>query len=537
MSTAPKQGNQPGSQDLAPAASQNGEPRDERLAQLRGILMGPELAEMEALRRRLDDPKTRAEELSRAVAEAIAIRAGHDRDLQQNLQPIVEEALRISVARDPGMLATALFPIIGEAVRKAVTHALRGIVESINQMLDRSISPESWKWRVEAWRTGKSFGEIALMRSLKYRVEQVFLIHRETGLLLQHASAGERGVQDSDMISGMFTAIQDFVRDSFGGKQVNELEMMEVGEFKVWLQHGPLALLAAVVSGTPPPELRSVFERELEAIHRDYGAVLEKFDGDASAVAGTRENLQRCLLGGERVTAKKKPVMAWVAVGSVLLIAAILVGWRVRETRRWDHYVQRLRSEPGIVVNDAQRQWRGFSVAGLRDPLAPDPYKLMAAYRVPEQKVSSHWEPYLSLDPKFSAVRKLEADMEQIDKQVLRFDLSSSQLRTDQFVALETIVDEIIALHRDAEVAGKTVGIEVYGHTDRTGKGSTNVLLSQARAETVVRVLARRGVPARLLRAAGVGDQKARAEDEDAYPPELDRRVTFRVIAEDAGKK
>ena len=49
---------------------------------------------------------------------------------------------------------------------------------------------------------------------------------------------------------------------------------MQVGEFKLWLQHGPLALLAAVVSGQPPPELRQVFARELEAIHREFGPAL-----------------------------------------------------------------------------------------------------------------------------------------------------------------------------------------------------------------------------------------------------------------------
>ena len=40
------------------------------------------------------------------------------------------------------------------------------------------------KWRVESIRTGRPFAEIVLMHSLLYRVEQVFLIHRETGLVL-----------------------------------------------------------------------------------------------------------------------------------------------------------------------------------------------------------------------------------------------------------------------------------------------------------------------------------------------------------------
>ena len=37
---------------------------------------------------------------------------------------------------------------------------------------------------------GKSFAEVVLLNTLRYRVEQVFLIHAESGLLLQHVTGG-----------------------------------------------------------------------------------------------------------------------------------------------------------------------------------------------------------------------------------------------------------------------------------------------------------------------------------------------------------
>ena len=144
---------------------------------------------------------------------------------------------------------------------------------------------EALKWRIEALRTGRPFGEIVLMRSLRYRVEQVFLIHRETGLLLQHVARSGQGVQDSDLVSGMLTAIQDFVRDSFTGTSGKEIETIELGEFNLWIQHGPAAILAVVVSGTPPPELRFLLERTLERVHADYATPLASFQGDAAAFA------------------------------------------------------------------------------------------------------------------------------------------------------------------------------------------------------------------------------------------------------------
>ena len=126
-------------------------------------------------------------------------------------------------------------------------------------------------WRIEAARTGRSFGEIALMRSLRFRVEEVYLIHRETGLLLGHLAAKGAVTQDADLVSGMLTAVQDFVRDSFTPGKSEELETMRVGEYTVWVLHGPSALLAAVVSGVAPPDLRNIFQRTLERIHGEFG--------------------------------------------------------------------------------------------------------------------------------------------------------------------------------------------------------------------------------------------------------------------------
>ena len=78
---------------------------------------------------------------------------------------------------------------MGPAIRRAIAEALRAMVDSFNQVLQHSLSARALRWRVEAWRTGRPFAEVVLSHSLVYRVEQVFLVHRDTGLLLQHVAA------------------------------------------------------------------------------------------------------------------------------------------------------------------------------------------------------------------------------------------------------------------------------------------------------------------------------------------------------------
>src|SRR3954469_24422324 len=181
----------------------NGSPEDGSMAELRTLLLGPAEKQIAEVHERLTDPQRQLEEVTNVLPAAIAVRSKQDSELADALSPTVATALERSVRKDPQPLADALFPVMGPAIRKAISSALSGMIESFNQTLSYSVSVRGLRWRLEALRTGKSFAEVVLMHTLLYRVEQVFLIHKKTGLLLQHVSAVPGAVQDADMVSGM----------------------------------------------------------------------------------------------------------------------------------------------------------------------------------------------------------------------------------------------------------------------------------------------------------------------------------------------
>ncbi len=358
---------------------------DDPLTELRGLLLAADEAEVVRLQQRLEDPQSRAEDVARVLPEAITIRSQEDRQLTDALMPTVEEAIVRSVRRNPVVLVDALFPVMGPAIRKSISNTLEEMLESLNQTLGQSFSAQGFKWRIEGWRTGKSFSEVVLLRTLLFRVEQVFLIHRETGLLLQHVSAGGAGVQDTDMISGMLTAIRDFVHDSFGGAEADGLHAFQVGQLNVWVEQGPHAIVAGVIRGNPPRELRGVFTEAIEKIHHDQAHALAEFQGDAAPFERSREDLEACLktqlqpgaegAAGPRSRRSRGPL--WAALAVVARVArAVRVLFR-EANRRWDSYLARLGAQPGIVVSAAGRRDGKFFVTGLRDPLAADPATLL----------------------------------------------------------------------------------------------------------------------------------------------------------------
>ena len=512
---------------LSESAASDGGAGEDGYDKLRALLVGPEELQIRKLQQRLDDPGRRAEEISAVLAEAFHIRAGRDHQLRKALQPTVEEAIITSVRRDPRVLTDSLFPIIGRTIRRALAASLEGMVESLNSTLEQSISLRGLGWRIDALRSGKSFAEIALLRSLRYRVEQVFLIHKETGLLLCHEVADAAVVKDADMVSGMLTAIQDFVRDSFASVAADEVESMQVGEVNVLIQHGPSALLACVIRGVAPRGLRAVFQNALEHVHQDHGTDLQQFQGDTAPFQASSPHLKTCLLGLMPAERRSSFRYAWAAVAIVFLVAAGWVVMSVQAQRRWNVFLEKLREQPGIVVTAAESNRGRYVVAGLRDPLSSDPTLALAEVGIPNDAVTFRWTPYLSVDPAFSGVREYDGRKQTVEQSRLFFKTGSAEVTPDAALTAARGIRDLLG---SAERIGRKVRIEIAGHCDPQGTESLNAKLSQQRADQVLQYLVQLGIPSDSLAATGRGTSEPLSPFPSTLELWVERSVSFRVI-------
>lgn len=347
-------------------------PSDGELERLRALLVGAERARLAALEGRRLEAREVAALLPRAVHQS----AKSGDELGRSLSPLMETALQDSVRRNPKALADAIFPILGPAIRKSIAVSLAAMLEGLNRTLEHSVSPRSWAWRFEAWRTHKSFAEIVLLRTLTFRVEQVFLIHAESGLVLQHLVAPSVRVADPDLVAGMLTAIGDFTARSFaGGDDAGEPpQHIEFGQSVIEVRRGPHAVLAAVVRGFAPAEWRAELQRRLELIQRHHASELSHFRGDVEVFEAARGLLEPLLV--ERATPRRSSWIAWLALALVMVVA---MGWATRSTLLWLEArelraeVERvLRAEPGWLLLELAPAGRGLRATALRDRGARD---------------------------------------------------------------------------------------------------------------------------------------------------------------------
>lgn len=356
------------------------------------------------LEERVSNPEVQTRAVSRVLPQAIAIRSRQDHALSDALEPTVESALRAAVRDDPKLVADAIYPIIGPAIRKSIFNALSTMVQRVNRAREESLTFHGLAWRWEAIRTGRPFAEVVLMKSLVFRVEQVFLIHRETGLLLQHVVAPGVAVKDAQMVSGMLSAIQDFVRDSFPTGGGETLQLLRVGEVTIAVEQGPLAIVSVVVRGVPPVDLRAPLQGVVEKIHAETGDELASFQGDTAPFVVVRSLLEACLI--ERRREPRTGFSISMVVSVLVLIGAALFGLRylvvlgiVRGER--NRLVEVLEREPGYALLSTRIDLvdRILHVHAMRDPLARNALAVLKQVDVDPQDVVLHWSLYESLDP------------------------------------------------------------------------------------------------------------------------------------------
>jgi OOP family OmpA-OmpF porin len=570
---------------------------DPRLEAVRSVLLEQDRAAFARLRQKVDDPQQLAEAISAVLARAFDLAGSRDEQLATVLAPTMERATQASIRKDPNVLVGILYPLMGPAISKSIAETLDGTLQGLNQAFKHSFSWRGLKWRLEAYRSGSSFADIVLKHTVVFRVEHVFLIHRKTGLLLEHVAAPQVASQDPHMVSGMLTAIQDFVRDSFSQAKDNAgggIDSLRLGDLLLWCEEGPSAFLAAVIRGNPPETLHAVLRATLARIHEELRGPLDEFNGDSATLGDLAARLEACLQQQEQPQERRLSPWLWALPLALLLAAGFWVVQRTVEEYRVDAYVQGLRAQPGVVVTGAERRDGKWHVSGLRDPLATDPADLLAKSSLDPERVVGHWEPYQALNPAI-VVRRIRATLNPppdvallidgktntiralgnapqhwvekaralaaalpagsprvdltalkdiqdptfirlrnaIQAHIISFDSGAPRPAQGQDTVLDTVAGELGELIRVARGLGFSVRVMITGHADSTGKETSNLSLSAARAEVVRSMLRGRGIAPDLLAVRSAGALEPLKPGASEQEQAINRSVTFTVGTSD----
>lgn len=334
--------------------------------------------------------------MSRILPRAVSM-SGRGGGLAEALAPAVERALAIGGKRDGRGMSEALAPVVIGALCKAFGAAITRGFLAINRIMLKYCSVTGLRWRIEARRAGVPFEQVFRQHTRNLPVKQVFLIHRETGILLQQAQSEVDNSRDWDVVTGMLTAIGDFIHDSFSVGKDEQLETIRVGDLTIVIEQGEHAALAGILRGDAPADLRERFRSALARIHGEFAHELEGFRGETSVFEKSSTFLESCLQA--LVSTDQMHILPQTIL--VALIPIFVIGGasfvKVKDHYQWRAYIADLTGQSGIVVMQEGRHVGRHFVYGLRDPAAGDPEIMLLKHGFSIEGVESRWAPFQAL--------------------------------------------------------------------------------------------------------------------------------------------
>lgn len=206
-------------------------------------------------------------------------------EMAEAMGPVMGEAIRVQVRDSQDEMVEALHPVILTTVQRAVSEFMREFQRNIDARVKATFGPQGITRTLQARLRGVSPSELAMRDAFPFAVQQLFLIQHQSGLLVAYYSTTEEDAADSDLISGMLTAIRDFTQDSFGrGQQGKELDEIQYGDERIIIQSGAYVYIAAVITGVEPEGFRAQLRQFITQLHLSSGEQLRDYIGDPDSL-------------------------------------------------------------------------------------------------------------------------------------------------------------------------------------------------------------------------------------------------------------
>jgi len=333
---------------------------------LKSLLLKEELELLDTIKQKLLTEEQFTKEVAKVLAVALKRAQHKNKNIERALAGPIKEGVKRAFVDSKQSIIDSLLPIMGQLIRKTVTNSIKQFVSDINRTLEQAFSVKYFKWRWQAYKSGIPIAQIVFQKTIRYQVSEIFLINIENGLLIQHVGADDM-LKDNNAISGMLTAIQDFVGDSLNESD-SQIESIEIKGKELLFSFGSKAYLAAVVMGSPTERLKEKFQQLIENIHAEFSEDLsdeKQYENMPDLNGLLRSNLVTKSLSPEN---KKIYWQPWVVI-FVFLLSIFAYTSHLKSVAH-QKIVDSAESIDGFILQNVKETDSGYRVMGLLDPMA-----------------------------------------------------------------------------------------------------------------------------------------------------------------------
>jgi len=275
------------------------------LEQLKSILLTEDQSRVKELEQKVEELQSQLSRKEQLIAtlepvlgELLDRKIKHSKDeMAAALSPVMGAAIKRQIRDAKDDVVDALYPILGQMVARSVAEAMKKLVANINASLNKTFSFDLWKKRIKARALGVDAGEVILAGAAPFELQRLFLIAKESGLLMAYLSnpPGQQSDRDAQVIGGMLTAIKSFVETAFAAGAKGTLEEIQHSDRTIRIDPGLHTYLAAVYAGIPPAGFDEMLKECHRDIHKRFHRRLREYQGDNSLLRGVEKTLHKLL--------------------------------------------------------------------------------------------------------------------------------------------------------------------------------------------------------------------------------------------------
>ena len=279
------------------------------------------------------DPKTIAKAIAPEIALAIEEQILLDeKAIARVLGSEIGKTIKKQIELEKDAMVDALYPVIGDTISKYLVE----VVKEINSKVENTLSPEGLKRKLKARLKGVSEAELILQEAVGCYIQAVFLIDKDSGIIIEKVQKTGEQELNSDMVAGMLTAIRSFANDCIVSD--SELDSIDYGNWQIHLEVAGYCYLAVVVKGEPNQDFLQKVRSIFGEIVLNYGEAIERFQGDYDRVpTAIKPKLEQLIEpeidSQQKSIAKSSPwgsLLTWLLV---LLLLVFVIPWGITSHR------------------------------------------------------------------------------------------------------------------------------------------------------------------------------------------------------------
>ncbi len=211
---------------------------------------------------------------------------GTNDEISKILGPLISSSIKEQVHKEKDSIVDALYPIMGNMVSKYVTNAFKNMMVEINYKLQDTLSTEIIQRKIKSKIYKISEAELLIKESNFAKVNSIFLIHKESGMLILDAHREDnKKIDEPEMVASMLSAIKSFVNDWISNQdKMSEVSEIEYGNSSILIESAGSVYLAVVIDGKSDFNLQEEISFTLSKVILNHAIEISEYDGDPETI-------------------------------------------------------------------------------------------------------------------------------------------------------------------------------------------------------------------------------------------------------------